>query len=119
MVNSLLKRIESKREELISFTQELVRIPTINPPGENYAICAELLGNRLKKIGFSVHYERATNTPGDSDLYPRKNVIARIEGKHSGPCVHFNNHLDVVIPGKGWDMDPFDGIIKDGKISIR
>jgi len=118
-MESLFNRIESKRDELVSFTQELVRIPTINPPGENYNKCAELLGNRLKKMGFSILYKRANNTPGDSDRYPRQNVIARFEGKHSGPCIHFNNHLDVVVPGTGWTVDPFEGIIRDGKIFGR
>ena len=41
MIESLFSRIDSKREELVSFTQELVRIPTINPPGEDYLKCAE------------------------------------------------------------------------------
>lgn len=118
-MESLMSRIESKREDLISFTQELVRIPTINPPGKDYSKCAELLGNRLKKKGFSVLYERAANAPGDSNRYPRKNVIARIEGKRPGPCVHFNNHLDVVVPGTGWTVDPFEGIIENGKIFGR
>ena len=118
-MESLFNRIESKRDDLISFTKELVSIPTINPPGEDYTKCAELVGNRLRKRGFSVIYERATNAPGDSDRYPRKNVIARIEGKNRGPCIHFNNHLDVVVPGTGWTVDPFKGIVKDGKIFGR
>ena len=49
MIEPLFARIDSKREELVSFTQELVSIPTINPPGEDYLKCAELLGNRLAK----------------------------------------------------------------------
>ncbi|MBS1255089.1 MAG: Succinyl-diaminopimelate desuccinylase [Deltaproteobacteria bacterium] len=119
MLESLLSRIESKREELISFTQELVRIPTINPPGEDYLECAELLGNQLKKRGFSLLYERAHDVPGDSDRFSRHNVIARLEGKHSGPCVHFNGHLDVVVTGSGWTVDPFEGDVRDGKIYGR
>ncbi|MBC8258529.1 MAG: acetylornithine deacetylase/succinyl-diaminopimelate desuccinylase family protein [SAR324 cluster bacterium] len=120
MIKSLFARIDSKREELVSFTQELVRIPTINPPGEDYLKCAELLGNRLAKSGFSLLYERAKNTPGDSERYPRHNVIARKEGKtQSGPCVHFNGHLDVVVPGNGWTIDPFEGLVNDGKIYGR
>ncbi len=113
MIESLFARIDSKREELVSFTQELVRIPTINPPGEDYLLCAELLGNRLAKRGFSLLYERANNTPGDTERYPRHNVIARIEGKHSGPCVHFNGHLDVVVTGNGWTVHPFEGLVRD------
>ena len=119
MIESLFSRIESKREELISFTQDLVRIPTINPPGKDYIKCAELLGNRLAKSGFSLIYERANNSPGDSDRYPRHNVISRIEGQQSGPCIHFNGHLDVVVPGRGWTVDPFEGLIQDGKIYGR
>jgi len=119
MIESLFSRIDSKREELVSFTQELVRIPTINPPGEDYLKCAELLGNRLAKSGFSLLYERSYNTPGDSERYPRHNVIARIEGKHSGPCVHFNGHLDVVVAGNGWTVAPFEGVVRDGKIYGR
>ena len=119
MIESLYSRIESKREELISFTQDLVRIPTINPPGKDYIKCTELLGNRLAKSGVSLIYERANNSPGDSDRYPRHNVIARIEGQLSGPCIHFNGHLDVVVPGRGWTVDPFEGLVQDGKIFGR
>ena len=119
MIESLFARIDSKREELVSFTQELVSIPTINPPGEDYLKCAELLGNRLAKSGFSLLYERAKNTPGDTERYPRHNVIARIEGKQSGPCVHFNGHLDVVVTGSGWTVDPFEGLVREGKIYGR
>ncbi len=119
MIESLFARIDSKREELVSFTQELVRIPTINPPGEDYLKCVELLGNRLAKSGFSLLYERAKNTPGDTERYPRHNVIARIEGKQSGPCVHFNGHLDVVVTGNGWTVDPFEGLVREGKIYGR
>jgi len=118
-MESLFSRIDSKREDLVSFTQDLVRIPTINPPGEDYTRCAEFLGRRLAKSGFSVLYERAKNTPGDTDRYPRKNVIARFEGKSSGACVHFNSHLDVVVPGEGWTVDPFEGIVRDGKVYGR
>ena len=119
MIESLFARIDSKREELVSFTQELVSIPTINPPGEDYLKCAELLGNRLAKSGFSLLYERANNTPGDTERYPRHNVIARIEGKQSGPCVHFNGHLDVVVTGNGWTIAPFEGLVREGKIYGR
>ncbi len=118
-MESLFSRIDSKREDLVSFTQDLVRIPTINPPGEDYTRCAEFLGRRLARSGFSILYERAKNTPGDTDRYPRKNVIARFEGKSSGPCVHFNSHLDVVVPGEGWTVDPFEGIVRDGKVYGR
>lgn len=121
--DTLLQRIEVKRDELIALTQDLVRIPTINPPGDAYEACARFLGERLKKRGFAVEYLRALGAPGDSDRYPRTNVVARYEGKGrasgGGECVHFNSHIDVVEVGSGWTMAPFGGEVKDGKIYGR
>ena len=56
-----------KRDEIVALTQELVRIPTVNPPGDSYVPCAELVGERLRRRGFAVDYLRAEGTPGDSD----------------------------------------------------
>ena len=119
MPDSLLQRIEDKRGELVALTQDLVRIPTVNPPGDAYTDCAEFLGMRLKARNFEIAYHRAEGAPGDSDQYPRTNVIGRIEGKRPGPCVHFNGHLDVVQVGQGWTVDPFAAEIKDGRIYGR
>ena len=47
---------------------------------------------------------RAEGTPGDSDRYPRWNVVARREGGSPGPCVHFNSHIDVVEAGAGLEL---------------
>ena len=116
---SLNKRIEDKTAELVALTSALIRIPTINPPGDAYIPCAELIGNRLTKRGFQVEYIRAHDTPGDSDKFPRTNVMARIEGKGPGPVVHFNSHIDVVEVGHGWTVDPFGGEVKDGKVYGR
>ncbi len=59
------------------------------------------------------------DTPGDSDKYPRWNLVARREGAGSGECVHFNSHIDVVEVGSGWTQDPFGGALVDGKIYGR
>jgi succinyl-diaminopimelate desuccinylase len=106
---NLLKIIEARREELVGLAQALIRFPTINPPGEAYQPCAEFIGRRLGARGFAVNYVRAAGTPGDSERYPRINVIARREGGVAGRCVHFNSHIDVVQTGAGWTLDPFYG----------
>ena len=62
---------------------------------------------------------RAEGAPGDSDAFPRINVIARRDSGKPGPCVHFNSHIDVVEPGVGWTVDPFGGVVKDGKVYGR
>ena len=115
-IDELFHRIDAQGDALASLTSDLVRIPTINPPGDAYEACARFLGERLAARGFTVEYPRAEGALGDSDAYPRTNVVARIEGDGDGPCVHFNSHIDVVEPGEGWTVDPFGGDVRDGRV---
>ncbi|MCT8970975.1 acetylornithine deacetylase/succinyl-diaminopimelate desuccinylase family protein [Microbaculum marinisediminis] len=119
MRDALFASIEAKTDELVELTRNLIQIPTINPPGEDYEDCARLIGERMRARGFDIAYVRGDGTPGDSDRYPRVNVVARREGGAPGSCVHFNGHTDVVEVGKGWTVDPFAGVVKDGKVFGR
>lgn len=116
---SLSARIDDKRDDLIALTRDLIRIPTLNPPGENYREICDFLDLRLSASGFETQLIRAHGTPGDSTRYPRWNIIARRDGPHPGECVHFNSHIDVVEVGAGWSFDPFGGDLHDGKIYGR
>ena len=116
---ALFRRIEERRDEVADLTASLIRIPTVNPPGDAYEPCARFLGERLAARGFEVEYLRAEGAVGDSDRYPRLNVVARIDGATPGPCVHFNSHIDVVAPGEGWTVDPFGGEVRDGRVYGR
>ena len=116
---ALTREIGSRRDDLVALTQDLIRIPTLNPPGDFYRDICEYLARRLEKSGFDVKQLRAEGTPGDSERHPRWNVICRREGGRSGPCVHFNSHIDVVSTGAGWTFDPFAGTVSDGKIYGR
>ena len=118
-LDQVLYRIDARVDEMVELTRDLIRFPTINPPGEAYRPCAEFIGDRLSKRGFDIEYVRADGTPGDSEKYPRVNVIARREGSTSGPCVHFNGHIDVVEVGSGWTVPPFEGLVRDGKVYGR
>ena len=115
----LTAEIDARRDDLTALTQELVRIPTLNPPGEHYRDICETLRSRLTASGFTCEMIRAEGAPGDSDRYPRWNIIARREGAHPGDCVHFNSHTDVVEIGHGWTTDPFGGEVRDGRIYGR
>jgi len=118
-VQALLARVDAKLDDVVELTRDLIRIPTLNPPGEYYEDCTRFLGERLARRGFAVRYERAAGAIGDSDRYPRWNVIARREGSGPGPTVHFNGHIDVVAVGSGWTVDPFAAEIRDGRIYGR
>src|SRR5690606_11094105 len=98
----LLAAIDDRRDELVALTQDLIRIPTMNPPGECYREICEYLANRLRPRGFEIQLLRAEGAPGDSDRYPRWNVIARRDGRRPGDCVHFNSHTAVVEIGSRW-----------------
>ena len=115
----LCDKIEDKKESMIELTQDLIKIPTLNPPGENYREICEYLDTRLSRAGFATELIRAKDAPGDSDQYPRWNIVARREGQKDGECVHFNSHTDVVEVGSGWTFDPFGGQLSDGKIYGR
>ena len=115
----LLAAISARRDDLVRLTQDLIRIPTLNPPGRDYRTICDYLGRRLEAAGFRVELLRAQGTPGDSEAHPRWNMVARREGAAPGDCVHFNSHHDVVEVGHGWTRDPFGGELDGGRIYGR
>jgi succinyl-diaminopimelate desuccinylase len=119
LTDRLDEAVVARRDDLIALTQDLIRIPTLNPPGDNYLEICEYLDRRLGAHGFQTELVRAFGAPGDSDKHPRWNIVARREGAYKGECVHFNSHIDVVEVGRGWTTDPFGGELKDGKIYGR
>ncbi|WP_343117170.1 acetylornithine deacetylase/succinyl-diaminopimelate desuccinylase family protein [Ostreiculturibacter nitratireducens] len=116
---TLLDEVAARRAELIALTQDLIRIPTLNPPGRNYREICDYLAARLSGSGFRVDLIRAEGAPGDSDAHPRWNLVARREGAAPGDCVHFNGHHDVVEVGHGWTRDPFGGELDGDRIYGR
>ena len=111
VVDRVLSEAAVCGEEAAQFAAELIRVPTVNPPGDAYRECAELLGVRLEADGFETEYVEG---PGDDPKRPKVNVLGRRRGRESGPALHLNGHIDVVPPGSGWTVDPFGGEIKGG-----
>ena len=119
MNENLYKAVDDRLDELVALTTDLIRFPTVNPPGEAYTPCAEFIARLLGGRGYETRLIRGEGTPGDNDKYPRTNVVARREGRSPGPTVHFNSHIDVVEAGEGWTVDPFAGLVKDGRVYGR
>jgi len=93
-----------KSDELIKFTQEIVRINSVfdsEKAGANEEAAANYIADFLKKEGFEVHIEEVV--PG------RPNVIAFLRGKEPGKTILFEGHTDVVTAGdlEQWNYDPF------------
>ncbi|MDE2874836.1 MAG: acetylornithine deacetylase/succinyl-diaminopimelate desuccinylase family protein [Gemmatimonadota bacterium] len=115
----ILAQVEAARGEIVAFTADMIRIPTVNPPGESYRDCAELIGRRLGEAGFDVEYVEPEGLPEHTAAHPRVNVIGRGVGEGAGKRIHLNGHFDVVPAGDGWSVDPFGGLVKDGRIYGR
>ncbi len=115
----VLSAVDALEDECVAFTSELVRVPTVNPPGEHYADGARVIGERLARFGFDVEYLAAEGRPEHTATHPRINVVGARAGSKPGPCLHLNGHFDVVPAGDGWSVDPFAGLVRDGRIYGR
>ena len=115
----VLAAIDRDAAEIVDFAAALIRIPTVNPPGDNYADCAHLLGTRLGAFGFDTEYVPAAGRAEHTRAYPRINVIGHRRGRGAGRAVPLNGHLDVVPAGGGWTVDPFGGVIRHGRVYGR
>lgn len=114
----ILAQVTARRQDLIGLTQDLIRIPTLNPPGREYRRICDYLAERMLAQGWEVEVLRAEGTPGDTDAFPRWNMVARL-ARGPGPCVHFNGHHDVVEVGHGWTRDPFGGELDGDRLYGR
>ena len=117
-IDRVLSEVDRATDEIVQFTADLVRIPTVNPPGEEYEPCARFLGDHLGARAFDVEYIAAEGRAEHTARHPRVNVVGSRRGG-PGPVVHLNGHIDVVPAGDGWTVDPFGGLVRDGKIYGR
>ena len=110
--------IDAHFDEEVRFLQELVRVPTDTPPGNN-APHAERTSELLDAFGFEAEKHRVPESEvRDYGLQSITNLIVRRK-YGAGRTVALNAHGDVVPPGEGWTHDPYGGEIVDGKIYGR
>jgi succinyl-diaminopimelate desuccinylase len=119
LIDRVLREVEAAADETVAFAADLIRIPTVNPPGEAYEECARAIGERLRAVGFDVEYLPAEGRPEHTTRYPRVNVVGSWRGEAERPLVHLNGHFDVVPAGDGWTLDPFGGVVRDGRLYGR
>ena len=110
--------IDAHFDEEVRFLQELVRVPTDTPPGNN-APHAERAADLLKGFGFDAEkHSVPAPTVQAAGLETITNLIVR---RKYGPgrTVAMNAHGDVVPPGDGWTHDPYGGEVVDGQLFGR
>ncbi|UPK75172.1 M20/M25/M40 family metallo-hydrolase [Nocardioidaceae bacterium SCSIO 66511] len=88
---------------LVDLGSEVLQIPSFK-------------GDETKLAGWLADYFERRNY--DVDLQEvaegRRQVIARLPGRGSGPRLMFNGHLDIDPLRSGWRRDPFQPVAEDG-----
>jgi succinyl-diaminopimelate desuccinylase len=116
--DTLDRWIDAHFDEQVRFLQELVRVPTDTPPGNNtpHALRTSAL---LQAFGFDAeqHAVPAADVQAAGLASITNLVVRRRYG--AGRTVGLNAHGDVVPPGEGWTHDPYGGEIAGGKLYGR
>lgn len=102
---------ELYEDQIIELLQQMLRINTVNPPGNEEEL-AILLKEKFSKIGLKSNIKSIDKN--------RANIISKISGNKDKGALLFNGHLDTVpVGGVKWKYDPFSGEIADGNIYGR
>ena len=96
-------------KETVQLTKALVKIPSENPPGN------EFLGGKYLE-----YFLKKNNIPYEKSLVETKRENLTIEiGNRKNKSLAFINHTDTVPAGEGWNTDPFSAKISKGKLFGR
>lgn len=124
-MKEILDQVDLLKDDMIKTLQEMVRIPTVNPPGEGYGDFKEYILQLLDHLGYETEVIEVPSellpelAPTGRGL-PRYNILGRLFGSNkNGQRVCLNAHYDVVPVGNGWTVDPFGGELIDGKLYGR
>ena len=118
--------VKAHRDELVELTCQLIRARTENPPGKE-SLAARVVQTYLKAL--DIPYTFHEKEP------ERTNIVARVghpqtkvqrfnppkaeKVQAAGPSLLVACHLDVVPAGDGWETDPFEPLVKDGRVYGR
>lgn len=86
LARAVRRRLRQHNADLVQFASELIEVPSENPPGSAYSVCARLIAQWLRDFGLTV---RTVNPSGSAP-----NVIGTWGS--DGPALYFSGHYDVV-----------------------
>ncbi|MGZ5198996.1 MAG: ArgE/DapE family deacylase [Telluria sp.] len=111
--------IDAHFDEEVAFLQDVIRIPTDTPPGNN-APHADAVAEKVRAYGWTAEMHAVPEQRvRDYGMESITNLIIRRPYADGGPTVALNAHGDVVPPGEGWSKPPYGGVIEDGCIYGR
>ncbi|HMS78949.1 MAG TPA: M20/M25/M40 family metallo-hydrolase [Burkholderiaceae bacterium] len=110
--------IDAHFDDEVAFLQQLVRVPTDTPPGDN-APHAERAAELLAAMGLAVErHPVPVETVRAQGMASIVNLVVR-RRFGDGPTVALNAHGDVVPPGEGWTHPPYGAQIAEGRLYGR
>ena len=111
--------VDQHFDEQVRFLQQLVRVPTDTPPGNN-APHAEAAAELIQAWGFDAEKHPVPQREvQDYGMQSITNLIVRRPYGAGGKTIALNAHGDVVPPGEGWAHEPYGAEIEDGKMYGR
>ncbi len=124
-MQALFDYLEAMTDETVKALDELVRIPTQVPPGENYEKAMDFMARKLANLDFTVEKIRMPR-----ELFEKKNPrLSHLMGERvnlsaksnagAKKTLLINTHLDVVPAGDNWSVPPFEVTVKDSRIYGR
>lgn len=121
-LQTIIKIIENLQDEMIDFQKKITAIPALSPinGGEGEWDRAMFIKEFLKTNGIS-DIQQIDAPDEKAKNGKRPNLIVRSAGKSSEKTIWLMAHMDVVPEGdlKKWDTDPWEAVVKDGKIYGR
>lgn len=118
--------IDRNPHELVGRLQQLVGIPTVNPPGENYDAVTRWLLHEMEAVGLATKRYAISPAlmkkalPAEQWGFPRFNLLGKWKVPGATKTIHFNAHYDVVpVSGRWRHANAFSGAVDKGWIFGR
>ncbi len=89
---NILQWLQRQENEMAAALEELIAVPTENPPGRNYQTCANILEEQLKRSGLAC--KRIASPEPDADGGAAESLLATYGSGQ--PALYFHGHYDVV-----------------------
>jgi len=107
---TVVKFLRERADEILEFTCELIRTPSVNPPGDEVPISKVIL-EKLRVLG--VTERRIVGA-----LDERPNVLAHVQGTEPGRTMMLSGHIDTKPPGNldEWKTNPHEPVVVDDQL---